>query len=96
MVYFFYVAIVCTYKKMRGVVKSEGVRIAAKIMKSHVECGAQCNYKKGCESFTYFDYPATGTNCYLYDKKLTGSEPLSEGMDRRFASYFKICALGMI
>ena len=82
---------------MGGIVKSEGSHIYSTNVNSAVECGAKCNDANGCESVVYFDHPLTeGTNCYLFDKTLNGSEPLNEKADKRFASYFKVCAIGMI
>ena len=78
--------------------KSEGGRISAESMNSAVECGAKCNDANGCESIMYFHYQTgkKGTNCYLFDKTLSGSEQLKENTDSRFASYFKVCTLGTL
>ena len=83
---------------MGGVVESEGGRISAISVNSAVECGAQCNDANGCESIMYFDYQTgnKGTNCYLFNKTLDGSEPLKGNTDSRFSSYLKVCVLGTL
>ena len=66
----------CVLAKFDRPVKTEGNLLETKNFQANVnKCKHQCNNNPSCESFKYC--PNSGT-CYLYDKKLSGSEETDE------------------
>ena len=60
---------------------------------SSEECGAKCDSKNDCGSMLFCNQniKTIGMNCFLYKKKLIGSESVDI---RKCSSYYKKCSLG--
>ena len=70
----------CSYKRLDTLAKAEGNLIrkfGSHGQKSLEECQAECDRIEGCNSIGVC--PRDG--CYLYDKKITPSEPTKTNVD---------------
>ena len=87
----------CTWKKFNSIVKDEGTLLEKHTGKSLEQCKRICDQSisQGCWSVSHTE---SSGKCWLYDKILTGNEPLMSlsDSDPRVSDYtnYRYCIRG--
>ena len=82
----------CSLQEMAGEVADMGTPIADGGMLEVKNCKKWCHSFGTCESLNVCEEGGPGPWCYLFDKKLSGSEPTNT--TTRCTTYYKSCSSG--